>query len=110
MRTGGPIVAAIAILISAAATGCMSDNEATVTDVPPKGWSDPAVMVYTNRDTIPERRVILVMRHDNRTAGGRYAVEYRAPSGTVATANYVRAGRDRKTPGARTWLTFLRLS
>ena len=66
-----------------ALTGCMSGNDSVVTDVSPKSWETPAAMVYTNRDTLSERRATLFIRHDHRTRSGRYTICFRAPSGTV---------------------------
>jgi hypothetical protein len=86
------MVCAALATVWAALSGCMSGNNSVVTDVSPKGWNTPAEMVYSNRDTLSERMAVLFLRHDQRTHEGKYAVEFRAPSGNIAFCDTVSVG------------------
>jgi hypothetical protein len=83
---------AVTLVVSISSTGCMSGNNSVAADVSPKGWDTPVEMVYSNRDTLSERMAVLFLRHDQRTHGGKYAVEFRAPSGNIALCDTVSVG------------------
>ncbi len=86
---GSILVMCMLVAVWAVSVGCMSNFESASADVSPKGWEAPAEMVYTNRDTLSKRMASLFLRHDSKMSSGRYAVEFRAPSGKIASRDTV---------------------
>ena len=86
---GNIAAGAVGAVAVATLAGCMSGNGAVVADVSPRGWNSPAEMTLANTDTVSTRGTSLYLRHDQRTLDGRYAVEFVAPSGRVASLDTV---------------------
>ncbi len=64
VRWLGNIVAVVVLATSATAlAGCMSAMRTIAVDVPPGGWSEPAELIYLNRDTLTVATVALTLRH-----------------------------------------------
>jgi hypothetical protein len=56
-----------------------------VVDVSPKGWNEPVELQYFNTDTLAQKQIDLILRHDRvlEKSNGRYAVEIMSPYGDV---------------------------
>lgn len=56
----------IALLAGCLVVGCIAPERAVVADVSPAAWQEPAVVAYTNRDTLSRIELRLFLRLDDR--------------------------------------------
>jgi hypothetical protein len=76
--------AAAAIAVSFIVTSCLSGTECVIADVSPKGWSEPIELQYFHADSLSQKQIDLILRHDRvlEKSTGRYALEVISPSGS----------------------------
>ncbi len=67
-------------LMSLALVGCAPHGQVGINDVPTKGWSSPTQISITNSDTISQRQIIILVRHNNSIEGDSISVELKAMS------------------------------